>query len=84
MPLSTMMKPEGMPDEMMRIAAAQDELIAEKAIERIPPPSKPYNIKVLNALSRALADLGKAMELDLTAVTYDEPAEQLELGLAFL
>lgn len=67
----------GMPAEMADLAAAQDNLIADEAADLIPPPSSPFNAKVLTALSKALASVGKAMGLDLTPESYSEPEARL-------
>ena len=67
----------GMPAEMADLAAAQDNLIADEAADLIPPPSSPFNAKVLTALSKALASVGKAMGLDLTPESYSEPEVRL-------
>jgi len=67
----------GMPAEMADLAAAQDDLIADEAADLIPPPSSPFNAKVLTALSKALASVGKAMGLDLTPESYSEPEARL-------
>lgn len=67
----------GMPAEMADLASAQDDLIADEAADLIPPPSSPFNAKVLTALSKALASVGKAMGLDLTPESYSEPEARL-------
>jgi len=66
-----------MPAELFDLAAEQDDLIADEAAELIPPPTSPYNAKVLTALSKALAAVGRVMGLDLTPETYKEAEARL-------
>jgi len=66
-----------MPAELFDLAAEQDDLIAAEAADLIPPPTSPYNAKVLTALSKALAAVGRVMGLDLTPETYKEAEAQL-------
>ena len=66
-----------MPAELFDLAAEQDDLIADEAADLIPPPTSPYNAKVLTALSKALAAVGRVMGLDLTPETYKEAEARL-------
>ncbi len=68
----------GLPAEMRELTDAQDDIISAEAMELIPPPTSPYNAKVLSALSKALAAVGKLMGLDLRAEKYSEPEARLE------
>lgn len=66
-----------MPAELADLAEAQDDLIAAEAADLIPPPSSPFNAKVLTSLSKALAAVAKVMGLDLTPESYSEPEARL-------
>ena len=59
--------PEDMPRDLIEAAEDTDDAIGAEIAELIPPPASPYNVKVLNALAKAIAAVGKVMGLDLGA-----------------
>ena len=70
--------PEDMPRDLIEAAEDTDDAIGAEIAELIPPPASPYNVKVLNALAKAIAAVGKVMGLDLEPESYTEPAARLD------
>ena len=58
-----------------------DEMVGEELASLIPPFEKPVNIKVMDALAKAVADAAKVMGMDLVVEKYTEPVTELDPDL---
>ena len=66
------------PRDLVDAAADADDAIGSELLDMIPTPSSPYNVKVLDALARAIAAVGKVMGMELEAEKYSEPTTRLD------
>ncbi len=70
--------PMDMPDDLMAAADEADAMVEDELSALMPPFEKPINVKVLNALAKAIAQASKVMGFEVVPETYTEPATELE------
>ena len=70
-----------MPVELMALSEESDDALSEGLIALIPAPERPYNPKVVSALSNAVASAAKLMGVDVMAETYLKPVTELDPDL---
>ena len=68
----------GMPPDLMEAAQDADAMIGSELAALVPAFDKPINTKVMNALAKAIADVGRVMGMDIVPDTYSEPVMELE------
>lgn len=70
-----------MPEDLREASMETDEMVGEELASLIPPFEKPVNIKVMDALAKAVADAAKVMGMDLVVEKYTEPVTELDPDL---
>lgn len=77
MPLKLNM-PGDIPKDLMAAAEDSEMAVEDDLLAVVPAPEKPFSAKVVNALSKALAEAGKVMGLEAIPETYTGMVEALE------
>lgn len=70
--------PMDIPDDLMAAADEADAMVEDELAALMPPFEKPVNVKVLNALAKAIAQASKVMGFEVVPEAYTEPATELE------
>ena len=73
--------PDDMPEDLLMAAQSADEAIGDELAALIPPFEKPINIKVMDALAKAVASAAKVMGMDIVPEKYTEPVTEFEPDL---
>jgi len=69
---------DNMPQDLMDAATEADDIVGAELAALVPPFEKPINVKVMNALAKAVADVAAVMGMDIIPDTYTEPVMELE------
>ena len=80
MPIRTKMMKA--PAELQEVADERDGLIDEQIEALIPPVDTPFNVKVLEALARAIGAISKLMGIEVEVEGYSEPSTTLDPDVA--
>ena len=70
--------PITIPEELGAIGAERDAIMADMAEAIIPPAEKPYNVKTLEALAKALKRIADMLGVELEVEAYTEPSTTLD------
>jgi hypothetical protein len=69
------------PEDLLAAAQETDAAIGDELAALIPPFEKPINIKVMDALAKAVASAAKVMGMDIVPEKYTEPVTEFEPDL---
>jgi hypothetical protein len=69
---------DNMPPDLMEAAQEADDIVGAELAALVPAFEKPVNVKVMNALAKAIADVGRVMGMDIQPDTYTEPVMEME------
>jgi metal-dependent amidase/aminoacylase/carboxypeptidase family protein len=71
-----------MPRELADLARDRDELVDAELDEMIPTAERPYNVKTLDALARAVQRVAKMFGIEAELEEYTEPSVRLDDDVA--
>ena len=74
--------PSDMPRELADLARDRDELVDAELDEMIPTAERPYNVRTLDALARAVQRVAKMFGIEAELEEYTEPSVRLDDDLA--
>lgn len=74
--------PADMPRELADLAADRDAMIDEQLDEMLPDAERPYNVKTLEALAKAVQRVAKLFGIAAELEQYSEPSVRLDDDLA--
>jgi len=78
MPLDYGASAPPIPPEFADLAEQEDAMVGETLTAVVPPPEKPYNKRVMTALTMAIAEVASLMGLDLGAGEYTGPTDAMD------
>lgn len=73
--------PDDIPADLLAAAEETDAMVGDTLAGMIPRFEKPVNIKVMDALAKAVAAAAKVMGMDIVPEKYTEPVTELEPDL---
>jgi hypothetical protein len=73
--------PDDIPADLLAAAEETDAMVGDELAALMAPFDKPVNVKVMDALAKAVAAAAKVMGMDIVPEKYTEPVTELEPDL---
>ena len=78
MPMSPAMPSVDMPPDLMAAAQESEDIVGAELAALVPAFERPIGTKVMNALAKAVAAVGRVMGMEIQPDAYTEPVMELE------